>query len=198
MPKGGRGANENGKEWSYKNSWLRYAVLGVLIVALGVLGYMLYDKKMTRRESANTTPEGRGIIRAELPTEEIPLGPGPVGAGAGGAPKPKGKTEPKGKGPTMDEAKGALAGRWESKRENELHSVEYKPDGTFTYVVEKDGKPATPITGQWKLTRIEMGAAAQPVAALQMEWSVEGKPAISDVIQLRSPVSGEHHFWMRH
>lgn len=187
VPGGSRGANHNGKEWSYKNSWLRYAVLGVLIVALGVLGYMLYDKKMTeRKESANTTPEGRGIIRAEPPGEIIPLGPGPVGAGAGGAPKPKGKTEPKGKTPTMDEVKKTLVGIWETKRENENHTIDYNANGMFSYAMEKEGQPKKVVQGQWKLVRVEQAMAAPvQVIDLHLEWTPDGKPTVKEIALLK-------------
>src|SRR5581483_885693 len=47
---------EDESEWSYKNSWIRYAVLGVLLVVLGVLGYMLYDKKQREAKEARETP----------------------------------------------------------------------------------------------------------------------------------------------
>jgi Zn-finger nucleic acid-binding protein len=43
-------ADEDEEEWSYKNSWIRYAVLGVLLLVLAVLSYMLYEK---RKKEAN-------------------------------------------------------------------------------------------------------------------------------------------------
>jgi hypothetical protein len=40
------------KKGGYKNSPLRYAVLGALLVILGVLAFLLYQKKMREREDA--------------------------------------------------------------------------------------------------------------------------------------------------
>ena len=40
------------EEWSYKNSWIRYAVLGVLLVILAVLAYFLYVKKKKEKDDA--------------------------------------------------------------------------------------------------------------------------------------------------
>lgn len=44
------------EEWSYKNSWIRYAVLGVLVVVLAVLGYMLYKKKQDEAKNNAAAP----------------------------------------------------------------------------------------------------------------------------------------------
>jgi hypothetical protein len=53
--------DEDGEAWSYKNSWIRYAILGVLIIVMCVLGYMLYDKKSREAKDAS-----RGIAPTEL------------------------------------------------------------------------------------------------------------------------------------
>ena len=45
-------AADEEEEWSYKNSWIRYAVLGVLFVILAVLAYFLYVKKKKEKEDA--------------------------------------------------------------------------------------------------------------------------------------------------
>jgi uncharacterized Zn finger protein (UPF0148 family) len=46
------------EEWSYKNSWIRYAVLGVLLTVLAVLGYMLREKwkKEANEKADGSTP----------------------------------------------------------------------------------------------------------------------------------------------
>jgi Zn-finger nucleic acid-binding protein len=48
--------DEEEEEWSYKNSWIRYAVLGVLLVVLAVLSYMLYQKRQKDKENAAAPP----------------------------------------------------------------------------------------------------------------------------------------------
>ena len=47
------------------NSSLRYAVLGVLLVVLGVLGYMLYDKKMKERQERRAGSERAAASRRQ-------------------------------------------------------------------------------------------------------------------------------------
>jgi uncharacterized Zn finger protein (UPF0148 family) len=40
-----RSSDDGDDQWSYKNSWIRYAILTVLIVVMCVLGYMLHLKQ---------------------------------------------------------------------------------------------------------------------------------------------------------
>lgn len=49
-------AADDEEEWSYKNSWIRYAVLGVLVVVMCVLGYMLIQKNKKAKESGDAKP----------------------------------------------------------------------------------------------------------------------------------------------
>lgn len=53
-----KAADEDEEDWSYKNSWIRYAVLGVLLIVLAVLGYMLWDKKQKEKDNAAATGSG--------------------------------------------------------------------------------------------------------------------------------------------
>jgi hypothetical protein len=200
------GAND-AAEWSYRNSTLRYVVLGVLLVIMVGLGYMLYDKKMKERKE-DGAPEGRGIPPAELPTEKdmkLPPDPTPAGGapkkGGGAGPKGKDKTEnkdkgnsqPKAKGPSVDEAKATLTGRWESRHEGRDISVEYKADGTFSYGAEQDGKADKPMTGKWKVESVEVvGTPMGTLTILKTEWAVDGQPAINEVVILRSPTVAQH------
>lgn len=43
---------DDDQEWSYKNSWIRYAILTVLLIVMCVLGYMLYLKQQREARSA--------------------------------------------------------------------------------------------------------------------------------------------------
>jgi uncharacterized Zn finger protein (UPF0148 family) len=54
---------EEDEKWSYKNSWIRYAILGVLLVVLGVLGYMLYEKK--KKEEARLARSQESGVRSQ-------------------------------------------------------------------------------------------------------------------------------------
>jgi len=40
------------QEWSYRNSWIRYAILTVLIIVMCVLGYMLHLKREREARSS--------------------------------------------------------------------------------------------------------------------------------------------------
>ncbi len=77
---------------SYKNSPLRYVVLGVLVLTMLILGLLLYDKRKSERELADgNSSSDDGTI---APPSPLPLAPAelPGGGGAKGGPKggPKG------------------------------------------------------------------------------------------------------------
>ena len=80
------------KYQEYKSSPVRFAVLGVLLVVLGVLAFMLYQKKMKEQEdAAGPAPEPEGGNRQVAP----PIRPGPrmdgvQGGGGGGFAKGNG------------------------------------------------------------------------------------------------------------
>jgi hypothetical protein len=51
-------------EWSYRNSWLRFVVLGILLVTLGVVSYLYYEKKIKPSDEASpqsSENEGRPV-----------------------------------------------------------------------------------------------------------------------------------------
>ncbi len=80
---------------SYKNSPARYAVLGVLVVIMLVLGYFLYEKKKKEREAdaANNAArdgDGDGTPPPLLKGPEIGINPNPnpKGKGKGANPPP--------------------------------------------------------------------------------------------------------------
>jgi DNA-directed RNA polymerase subunit M/transcription elongation factor TFIIS len=51
-------------DWSYKNSWIRYAVLGALLVILAVLAYFLYLKKKKERDDNAAAPVPAAVVRS--------------------------------------------------------------------------------------------------------------------------------------
>jgi uncharacterized Zn finger protein (UPF0148 family) len=80
---------------SYKNSPLRYAILGVLVVIMLVLGYMLIEKKKKERElaKADESPSAPSVPSGQIPPPPIMMGPNigrPPGGGPG-VPLPKQK-----------------------------------------------------------------------------------------------------------
>lgn len=177
---------------SYKNSWVRYAVLGVLLAVLGVLGFMLYQKRMNEgKDSAS----GNGDEESVKPVDARVVGAAPkltplVPNGGGGAittDRPKrDKTEKKKAMLSTDEIKSKLVGVWGNKKEQ--CSMEYKADGTFLYKVEKEGMPAKSIAGKWKVVDAEDGSSNPEltVTIVNTEWTTEGKPAVNELIRLRS------------
>jgi uncharacterized Zn finger protein (UPF0148 family) len=71
---------------SYKNSPIRYIILGVLIIAMCVLGYMLYEKK--QREGRDTADSGGDHPQPVIPPPPtIGIPPPPKLGGGVGLPK---------------------------------------------------------------------------------------------------------------
>ena len=184
--------------WSYKNSWLRYAVLGVLLVALGVLGYMLYDKRM--KENKESTDSGGGSSGG---TAEPPPGgflPPPKKGPSGAAVEVKGGGQPivsipTGKGPSRDDINALLEGRWVSKNNDESYAIEYNADGTFSYSMEKEGQPKKVIQGEWKLVRFGQAKPEpgnSPLNEIELEWTVKGKPTVKGLAIFRQDASLGH------
>ncbi|QJW95721.1 hypothetical protein [Frigoriglobus tundricola] len=91
---------------SYKNSPLRYAILGVLIVTMLVLGYFYVQKVRKQREedSANAsdnTPADPPVVRPNVPPGFPPPPPGgPNGPGGFNRPGPR-LPNPAGAGPKL-------------------------------------------------------------------------------------------------
>jgi hypothetical protein len=172
-------------EWSYKNSWIRYAVLGVLVVVLGVLGYMLYEKKRAAKETDTVQSDDEiPMANPKLVGKGDPgLRPiGRSGGGGAGVGQPKGNSgEAKDASPDRESIRKQLTGSWEAARNDEKFAIEYKPDGSFTYSV--DGKAKKSIEGRWKMAGIEPVKTAQGtrnlIAWVQMEWVPEGQEAMT-------------------
>lgn len=79
-PKARKKKRADDTEKSYKTSPLRFVILGGLLVVLGVLGFMLYQKKQKEKEDAAKNdalpPADSGVVGGRGPG---PLGPGGVG-----------------------------------------------------------------------------------------------------------------------
>ena len=173
-------------EWSYRNSSLRYAVLGVLLVVLVVLGYLLYDKKMKERQAASGSEEGRGIPPAVVPNEMLPLPGDPVAAG--GRPVPKTEIDP------IAASKARLVGAWEAKAKGETYTLEYKADGSFLYTVETEGKAGKPVVGRWDLAgqKITMPRPMVKTFVLDVVLTPEGQSSLKESAKLNSNGTLEH------
>ena len=146
--------DEDEPEWSYKTSWIRFAILGVLVVVMIVLGILLI-KKWTKQDEgpdpeAATPAPAQQLPRVPPPTGN-PIGPGPM-AKRGGAAMPKaGRPAPglldlpiPGSKLTPEQAANQIAvltsklvGTWVGTApDGSTHRVEYRADYTYTHTVE--------------------------------------------------------------
>lgn len=153
-----------GKNGSYKSSPLRYAILGVLVVVMLVLGVMLYQKKKKEREAAKApNPDDTpAALPPPGPLTVRPMGnpndPRPVvkpgfskgnqfrpktaggvgfdtlGLGGGGVDLQKVRAELTQK----------LVANWEGTApDGSVHKVQYRADGQYTHTVEGPGASMT-------------------------------------------------------
>jgi uncharacterized Zn finger protein (UPF0148 family) len=165
-----KAADDDG--WSYRSSWVRFAVLGVLLVVLGVLGYMLYKKNERDKEAERNDPPpaDRGPTAKVTPDGNIVVDTG------------KGKTGPP--AAAVEEARAALVGEWEYRAGDEAYTVRYTADGLFRYTAERPGDPPATLTGRWALTNPRRtvdrkGApAAGPTTQVSVEWGVPSRPGL--------------------
>lgn len=162
---------------SFKNSPLRYAILGVLVVVMIVLGVLLYQKKMREREEADgggAKPSGDSGEKPVIPPP--PGGPNPMVPPLGFPKQPNPKQpnpklpNPKqpnpGGGSPLDGLFGQpnpaetreltetlskrLVGVWTgTQADGGMRRVEYKANGTFTDAVT-GGKSPREQAGTWK------------------------------------------------
>jgi hypothetical protein len=189
---------KQGKESSYKNSWMRYAVLGVLVCVLGVLGYMLYDTKMKENRAARNggasgtdddeaTPVEPRVVHIP-PGTKVPVQMPVSGAGGAG-----GKVEPKGNGgkagSLVEEFQKKLVGQWVRAKSE---TIEYKADGTFVYTASDPKQPTVTIAGRWKLISAERDPDLANEHALHLEWTPEGKPAVKGTMGFRQDQTIQH------
>lgn len=175
---------------SYKNSPLRYAVLGILVVVMLVLGYMLYDKWKTEREvakaneaSGNNTPNPQFQQPPPLVPNNVRPGPGPGPIGPIPNPKgPKGK-QPTGKAPELPNPLGGfegaaatpaqiakfktdLVGTWAADLGNgATEELTYTASGTFTSKLT--GPMPAMASGKYMVT----GAVTTKVFKVQLDTS---------------------------
>ena len=168
------------EEWSYKNSWIRYAVLGVLLVVLAVLGYMLYLKKKKEKENADAKPSGNTDNTPTLvqggpglkqggPIPKLNPLPNP-GAPGGGFPSAQPGVIPKknnfpaqpaggGGGSPLDQLLGGGPGMSPQEREKIKNGLSAKLVGTWTADLGGGKTQTVTYTPDGKFT--ETGAKSQ-------------------------------------
>jgi uncharacterized Zn finger protein (UPF0148 family) len=157
---------------SYRNSPLRYAVLGVLLVILGVLVVLFIQKKQREREEAKandtTKPE-----QATPPQQFLPLPGNPSPAGVGGPkgpnpklPNPKG---PNAKGPNggvpVDPLGGLLGGGFITEQEQQKLKAKYTAALVGTWKADLGNGVAEELTytagGTYTATRTGSAPASE-------------------------------------
>jgi uncharacterized Zn finger protein (UPF0148 family) len=170
--------DDDDEEKSYKNSPLRYVVLGVLVVIMIVLGIMLILKKKNEREEANAAPADERPVNTDpvIPPQGKQVGgpkgrPGNVGmpakqpvaiAGINPQQQPKavgplngffgdpGGATPDGK-QLIASLSAKLASDWEGTApDGSVHKVSYQSNGTFRHQVV-GGKS---VSGTWQVVRL--------------------------------------------
>ncbi len=155
---------------SYKNSPLRFVVLGVLVVVMLVMGYFLYDKRKKEAGGGDTSRDEAAVVNPRVADQNGPkLQPIIPGVGAGGPkqPNPGGKGGAPvvpfglGGGPALTPAqiqaqmqkfKTMLVGTWVADLGGVTEELTYAANGTFT---TKLGGPA-PATLTAKYTIKEL------------------------------------------
>lgn len=180
---------------SYKNSPLRFAILGVLLVVLVGLAVLLFTQK--NRETADAGKSNNPSGNTE-PTPAPPNAtpPGPVPGDSKPPPPPPPKPQPpKAPSPLVVEWRKKLLGEWELKfSEDNVYAVVYKDDETFTYTATSPDKPKQTISGRWKILR---GSQVQfpevgLYTVLTLEWSVDGKVIYTDDVSFRPDMKLQH------
>ena len=182
-----------GKERSYKNSPLRYAVLGVLVVVMIVLGAMLVMKWKREREAAKAPPpdDTPAALPPPGPLAARPMGGPPVGNPNAPRPVvnpgfPKGNQfQPKAAGGVgfapfglpggavdvqkiRAELGQKLVGSWEGTApDGSVHKVQYQPNGQYTLVVE--GPKGSSTGGNYQVTGL--------VGTKGLKLNLGGRPA---------------------
>ncbi|MBA4063396.1 MAG: hypothetical protein C0501_06725 [Isosphaera sp.] len=180
--------------WSYRTSWVRFAVLGVLLVVLGVLLYMWYQKIQRDREAERGDPAPADPTRGPVADDRKPGGKTgeivEVGKGGNLNPRPD---------PAAEAARAALAGEWEYRAGDEVYTVVYDATGTFRYTAARPGDAPATLTGRWTLSNPRRvpnpkGAAAdRPTTQVTVEWGVVSKPGLKGDLVLLADGGGVVH-----
>jgi hypothetical protein len=132
------------EEWSYSKSWVRVAVLGVLLIILGVLGYLLYQKNQREKE-ADKSSDVRKDDDTPRPRPDAGKTPQPtVGGNTGDL--------------SLTDLRTRLVGTWSADENdngtNVANKLEYRADGSFTYTRTPEGGEAKTYTGKWSAVRL--------------------------------------------
>lgn len=197
-PPGTSAARADEPEWSYRNSTLRYAILGVLVCVMVVLGVMLYIKKRDEARQNDTDNADTPRAAATPPAETLPLPGEPAVAGAGGGRGGRGRAavpvapppplpNPGGGfgGPDINggaklspaeaakfkEHQQKIIGTWKADLgDGKTAELVYRDDGTFTDTLTTGGTPKT-ISGTWRADRLIAGNRG-----IRITRTVDGAP----------------------
>lgn len=133
---------------SYKNSPLRFIILGILILILLVLAYFLYEKKKREREQEAARPvPTMNMASGAVPSQGPGARPAPVGGLLGVAVEPVKAKELTAKYTTE------LIGSWSADLGNgETEEVIYTADGG--YAVARTGSGAVAAAGTYTVQEL--------------------------------------------
>jgi len=161
------------KGGSYKSSPIRFVILGVLFVVLGVMGYMLFLKKATDKETIAHNEK----VKAKQGTTDEGDEPAPIASSA----NPKGKgtyiaatAPPEQRGDLMAFGR-KLIGNWKgsvTKLPTITAEYTFNADGTFQAEIQENGQHGS-RRGTWDLRRLQMDGRAE-FAMRYGEFSIHG------------------------
>ncbi len=147
---------------SYKNHSLRYAILGVLVTAMLVLGvFLILNKKHEAKEQARADESSPPADSQKLPPPSLPR----VNQGDPSSPKMQKQfweptegppDEPAMNEPAAKKFRETLIGKWRMEFENndkkpDSATIEYKSNGVYVAVVhDREENRRESMTGTWK------------------------------------------------
>ncbi len=168
--------DEEGDERSYKNSPVRFVILGVLIVVMLVLAYFLYEKKRKESEAAATpgslkpmevadrqkefigpqdfAPQNAPAPQIALNPQNGPKRPAPVPGAGAGATNTFGALIPAAEVQALTQKHTtALLGSWTADLGGGVtEELTYKADGTFS--AKQTGSGAKTATGKYRVQTV--------------------------------------------
>jgi uncharacterized Zn finger protein (UPF0148 family) len=175
--------------FSYSKSWIRLAVLGVLLTVLGVLGYMLYEKnKKEKQQDAPSAQKDDDDPSKPINQDQIRAAREKAQKGRDAARDGKGQPvnvqpPPPAPPPSQEVLKKRLTGTWVSRQGTTTHKIEYNDDGTFVYTKTAGGEDES-IEGTWLVRGMMQNAllidrtykTTHPDTGQDVEYTQQGVP----------------------
>ncbi len=180
--------DDESQQW-YKNSSLRYAILGVLIITMLVLGSFLYFKKT--REAKDTASSDSG----NSSTEPGASGSPPITKGQPGTPgatpnipaEQPPKDDPAANTPGSQKFKALLIGKWRTEFEGvdkirDSATVEYKKTGEYVVTLHDTDERRYTFTGTWRVIKPFYGSIEGEQVGIMVEITIAKRAVQFEVV----------------